>query len=120
MKVCDILFHNRYKTPSGLSDFDWILGKWQINESNSFEEWEKVDDDLYRGKGYQVRKNDTLITETINIVRRGKYLFFIPSVTDQNDGKPVEFKLLSKKKGKFVFENKEHDFPQRIIPIVVL
>ena len=103
------------KTPSKLSEMNWFLGKWQINESNNFEEWEKVNDFLYRGKGYQVRKNDTLITETINIVQKGKEVFYIPAVTDQNEGKPVEFKLVSKKSEKFIFENENHDFPQRII-----
>ena len=94
---------------------DWVLGKWQVNKSTSFEEWTKVDNHLYRGKGYKVRKNDTLITETIEIVQRGKTIFYIPAVSDQNDGQPVEFKLVSKKSKELVFENKTHDFPQRII-----
>ncbi len=103
------------KTQAGLSEFNWFLGTWQINESRSFEEWTEVNDHLYRGKGYKIRKNDTIITETINIVRKGKDFFYIPAVKDQNDGKPIEFKLISKKKDKLVFENKNHDFPQRII-----
>ena len=94
---------------------NWVLGKWQVNESDSFEEWDRVDDNLYRGKGYEIRKNDTLVTETITIVQKGKEIFYIPSVTDQNEGKPVSFKLVSKKAGELIFENKDHDFPQRII-----
>ena len=98
-----------------MTDIDWFVGKWQVNESQSFEEWKRVNDDLYRGLGYKIRKNDTLVTETINIVRKENEIFYIPVVTDQNDGKPVEFKLISKSKEELVFENKEHDFPQRII-----
>jgi hypothetical protein len=94
---------------------NWILGNWQINESNNFEEWEMADDYLYRGKSYQVLKNDTVVTETINIVQKGEEIFYIPTVADQNDGKPVEFKLVSMDVGKVIFENKDHDFPQRII-----
>ena len=102
-------------TKHKLSNIDWVLGKWQVNDSTSFEEWEKVDNNLYRGKGYKIRKNDTTITETIIIVQKGKEVFYIPTVADQNEGKPVEFKLISKGTEKFIFENKNHDFPQRII-----
>jgi Domain of unknown function (DUF6265) len=109
------LFLLACKTTSSLSEINWFLGKWQVNESNSFEEWIQIDSLLYRGKGYKIRKNDTLITETIDIVQKGKEIFYIPSVTDQNDGKPVDFQLVSKKAEKVIFENKNHDFPQRII-----
>lgn len=103
------------KTPLNLSEIDWVLGNWQVNESTAFEEWRIANDTLYRGKGYKIRKNDTLVTETIEIVKKGESIYFIPSVLDQNDGKPVEFKLISKKRKELVFENLEHDFPQRII-----
>ena len=103
------------KSTSELAEIEWVLGKWQVNESSSFEEWMKVSKDIYRGKGYKVRKNDTLITETIEIVKRDDAIFYIPSVSDQNDGKPVAFRLISKKQEELVFENKKHDFPQRII-----
>lgn len=111
------LIFSACQTQADLSQLYWILGKWQINESNNFEEWEKVSDDLYRGKGYETRKNDTLLTETINIVQRGKEVFYIPTVTNQNEAQPVEFKLVSTSATELIFENKNHDFPQRIIYI---
>ena len=46
---------------------------------------------------------------------KGDDLFYIPTVKNQNNGEPVSFKLVSGKNGEFVFENKQHDFPQRII-----
>ena len=45
------------KIPLELSEISWVLGKWQVNGSNSFEEWDRVNDNLYRGKGYEIRKN---------------------------------------------------------------
>ncbi len=107
------------KTQVELSEMSWFLGKWQVNESNSFEEWESVADNLYRGKEYKIRKNDTLVTETITIVQKGKEVFYIPSVKDQNEGKSVAFKLISKNAEELIFENKNHDFPQRIIYVKV-
>jgi hypothetical protein len=36
-------------------------------------------------------------------------------VSNQNNQQPVYFKLISKEDGRYIFENKEHDFPQRVI-----
>lgn len=98
-----------------LHDLDWLIGTWQIEGKANFEEWKQVNDHLYRGKGYQIRKNDTLVTETIEIAEIGSEIFFIPIVADQNDGKAVMFKLISNDPENLIFENKIHDFPQRII-----
>jgi hypothetical protein len=98
-----------------LSDLDWVLGKWQVNDSNNYEEWVKVNDGLLQGKGYKIRDNRTIVNETIEISLSGNEVFYIPTVMNQNAGVPVEFKLVSKSATEIVFENKEHDFPQRII-----
>ena len=103
------------KTTTQLSDLNWILGNWQVNESNNFENWTKVNDNLYQGTGYKIRKNDTLVMEIIELVEKEKEVFYIPTVKSQNDGKPIEFKLISKGPEQIIFENKGHDFPQRII-----
>ena len=102
-------------TGSGLSDLDWVLGKWQVNDSNSYEEWVKVNDDLFQGKGYQVRESGIVPSETIEITRTNDEIFYIPTVMDQNGGRPVEFRLVSYTATEVTFENKIHDFPQRII-----
>ena len=98
-----------------IRDLDWLQGTWQIEGKPVFEEWSKINPHLYRGKGYTIRKNDTLITETIEIAQTGSEIFYIPQVPDKNDGKAVMFKLISDDPEYLVFENKTHDFPQRII-----
>ncbi len=98
-----------------INDLSWLQGTWQIEAKPIFEEWTRVNVNLYRGKGYEIRKNDTIVTETIEIVQTGENLFYIPKVVGQNDGKEVMFKLISKNPEYLIFENKNHDFPQRII-----
>ncbi|MBK9423718.1 MAG: hypothetical protein IPN54_06270 [Bacteroidetes bacterium] len=41
-------------------------------------------------------------------------IYYIPTVTNQNDGVPIPFKLITSEAGVFVFENPTHDFPTKI------
>ena len=59
--------------------------------------------------------HDTIFSEKISLENRAGGLFYIPTVNNQNNGQAVSFKLISNTNGEYVFENKEHDFPQRII-----
>lgn len=103
------------KLPVALFD---LKGVWCMNVKGGTlcEIWQQTDSASLEGKGLKVNeKNDTLITENILITVKGNDILYIPTVVDQNEGKPVEFKLVKTKKGIFIFENKEHDFPQQII-----
>ncbi len=100
-----------------IDKFHWILGTWSntTNDSKLFEIWEKENDSTYSGISYMLVKNDTTFYETIKLISIGQDLFYIPTVNDQNDDQPISFKLISEINKKFIFENKKHDFPQRII-----
>ena len=95
----------------------WLLGTWSniTSESQLFEIWTKENDSIYSGISYMLVKNDTAFYETIKLISVGQDLFYIPTINDQNDEQPVSFKLISEINKKFIFENKNHDFPQRII-----
>jgi len=64
---------------------------------------------------FMIKDGDTLFSETIELRQSGDDLFYIPAVSDQNSGRPIPFKLITVQNGEFIFENKEHDFPQQII-----
>lgn len=100
-----------------LSQFDWLEGQWQREEEFKFysERWTKVNDKLLRADGFILKGTDTLMQEQILLEQRADGIFFIPKIKDQNEGKAVEFKLVSTAANQFVFENKDHDFPQRIV-----
>jgi hypothetical protein len=47
-------------------------------------------------------------------VQRNGELLYIPAVRDQNDGLGISFRLITINEKDLVFENAEHDYPQRI------
>ena len=95
----------------------WLEGKW-IDTSDgktvTYEVWEKKNDSTFSGKSFSISKGDTVFMEHLSLEQRGDDLFYIPTVSKQNNGKPVSFKLSGVRDRVYVFENKEHDFPQRI------
>ena len=94
----------------------WIMEGGENPESNFLlESWTKVNDTLFTGTAYEVVNNDSSLAETIRLVIREDKIYYIPSVTNQNDGQPVPFLLTKSENNKFVFENKEHDFPNTIV-----
>lgn len=60
-------------------------------------------------------KGDTLFSEKLRLVSKNDTLWYMPTVSNQNDGKEVSFKEKEITATKLVFENMEHDFPQRIV-----
>jgi hypothetical protein len=94
-----------------------LASAWEIKSEKGVlvEQWERINDSVMHSKSYRVSGKDTIPEETVELkFSRGK-ITFTPTVTNQNEGKPVDFKLISIDGTKFTFENKEHDFPQRII-----
>ncbi|HMR42878.1 MAG TPA: DUF6265 family protein [Saprospiraceae bacterium] len=94
----------------------WLLGSWEnrFPDGGIFESWEMQNASLYTGKSYFIKGADTLSSESIRLEEKSGDIFYIPTVSKQNDGKPVSFKLTSKSENQLVFENPEHDFPQKI------
>ncbi len=94
----------------------WLLGGWQSSASNSqlYEYWSVQNDTVFSGVGYVINGKDTGSKENIKLELHGQDLYSIPSVNNQNEGKPISFKLTSAENQKLVFENPQHDFPQKI------
>lgn len=94
----------------------WLIGTWenQTPKGTVYESWTKVSDNEFQGKSYALKENDTLVFETIRLVRKKKQLFYIPTVKNQNNGLPVSFAMTSISDTSLIFENRQHDFPQQI------
>ncbi|RPI16928.1 MAG: hypothetical protein EHM58_10990 [Ignavibacteriae bacterium] len=97
-----------------LDKFDWMLDNWVMADENGItrERWIKESDTILRGNSYTIKNGDTVFTEKISIEKRGDEIFYI-AIVAHNPG-PVDFKLVYLSDTKAVFENPEHDFPQRI------
>lgn len=94
-----------------------LAGLWKMETPRGalYEEWQVKDDNQLSGRSYKIKNNDTLVLENVTISLQGDGIFYIPVVHNQNNEQPVPFKLISSSNNRYVFENKEHDYPQRVI-----
>jgi len=91
-----------------------IIGTWQVEGEQLFEEWSLSADSSYFATSYSLKNDEKIILESIRLVREKDNIFYEATVLDQNEGKPVRFKLVSLTANKMVFFNPEHDFPKKI------
>jgi hypothetical protein len=94
-----------------------LEGRWQAKDGTDtiYENWQLLSPQEMFGKSYFLTGKDTVWLEHTKLVENKRGIFYIPSVARQNRGRPVFFRLISSERQQFVFENKDHDFPQRII-----
>ncbi len=99
-----------------LSKVHWMIGTWEYktSEGSVFERWIQLNDTAFQGKSYWLDGLDTVFLEKIDLVQKDMNLLLIPTVVDQNQGKPVQFSLSEIDRFAVVFENLQHDFPQQI------
>jgi hypothetical protein len=100
-----------------LKQFDWLIGDWQniTDEFEFYESWEKNGNNLFKGESFMTIEGDTVFSEFVDLELDKGEIFYRVSVSDQNDGTAVSFKLVSSEDQKFVFTNPEHDYPQTIV-----
>lgn len=94
-----------------------LTGLWRMDGKRGalYEEWRVNGDSQLTGRSYKINNNDTMELENVIISLQGKAIFYTPVVHDQNNQQAVPFKLISYNNNRYVFENKEHDYPQRVI-----
>ena len=115
---CNIISKSQaYKqTQREWKSLDILNGKWATHTEGGqqYEVWKTENDTLKSGISYIKSAGDSIVFETIELKLSGNDIYFIPTVIDQNDTKPIDFKLMTVKDNYFIFENKKHDFPQRV------
>ena len=113
---CCFSCQQKATTYTELEKANWFLANWENKtpEGTFSEEWKVDNDSLLLGKSFFIKENDTLFSETVRLVQRESDLFYIVTVPNQNEEKPVAFKLTSSTSDYLVFENPEHDFPKKI------
>jgi hypothetical protein len=100
-----------------IDQLQWLLGTWtnESGEEFSQETWSKENDSTYTAFSFTQVKNETVFAETMALEQKAENLFLTVAAANQNDEQPVTFKMVSSENGQFTFENKNHDFPERII-----
>jgi hypothetical protein len=93
-----------------------LEGTWHMStdKGETFEVWQIMNDIFLQNSSFNVQGKDTIQNESVQLRYKDGIITYTPTVRNQNHGKPVSFKLISIKGNQFVFENKKHDFPQRI------
>lgn len=89
-------------------------GKWKmdVDESEVFEFWEIVSDTELFGSSYILENGEKYISENMYLKKFADQWAYVAIPEDQT---MTLFVLVDYSSKKFVFENLEHDFPQRII-----
>jgi len=100
--------------PKGLYD---LQGTWEMHMDGivTYEQWKINADSSLSGIDYTFNSNgDTVYLEYLEIVKLDSSVYYIARVMNQNDQKPIYYQIIEWTRNVFAFENKEHDFPQKI------
>jgi zinc transporter ZupT len=94
-----------------------LEGTWrmQTKQGSIHEVWRKLSKHHLRSTGFFVKGTDTVITERVSLQNLDKGIFYTSTVEEQNNRRPVSFKLTGSTGSTFTFENPLHDFPKRIV-----
>lgn len=94
-----------------------LQGTWQMNTPKGilYETWQPAEGSRITGMSYMLNGKDSSVFERTMITKEGTDLFFTAVATGQNNGAAVRFKLANTIGNYYIFENPQHDFPQRVI-----
>lgn len=105
------------QTKSVVASIKWLSGCWESNDKAKnvliSEQWMKPAGGMMLGIGRTVKKGKAVDFEFMRIEQKGDDIFFVAKPKANNDETP--FKLISLTTNEVTFENKDHDFPQRVI-----
>jgi len=96
----------------------FLNGTWSFKTDNGsiVESWKWINNSQLEGFSYSISLSGySTLLETIQLNELEGDILFIPTWFGEGNNTKVAFKLISSENNTFVFENKEHDFPSRII-----
>ena len=102
---------------TSIKQFSFMLGNWEMKTSKGklSESWKQVGESLI-GKSYRYNlAGDSTLMETVIIKKIAGNFFFCVTGAQEDKTKTIKFKLVSSAENQLIFENKAHDFPQRIV-----
>jgi hypothetical protein len=89
-------------------------GEWKMNSDKIeyYEEWKIADEHELTGVGFNIEEEDTVLSEELYLKKFVEQWAYVAIPVNQTI---TLFALTEYSESKFIFENKEHDYPQRII-----
>lgn len=97
-----------------IDELAWIAGSWELEGGGSTteEHWIHPNGGAMLGVSRTVAGGKMVFFEFLRVETRKDELYY---VAQPSGAKPTAFKLVELKNQRAVFENKEHDFPKRIV-----
>ena len=89
-------------------------GKWKMisEKAEYYEEWELLNENEMVGVGFSIEEGDTVLSEQLYLKKFSDQWAYVALPVNQTI---TLFALSEYSENKFTFENKEHDYPQKII-----
>ncbi|MDC8001978.1 DUF6265 family protein [Aequorivita todarodis] len=101
-----------------IEQLQWLLGTWvnQNGKEYSQETWSQENDSTFTAYSFvEMNKKEIVFAETMALEKKGEDVILTVASVSENGAKPVSFKMISQENGQVIFENKNHDFPERIV-----
>ena len=92
---------------------EFLPGTWKVENSETYEHWDKINENHFKGISYKMTTGKMIITEYLDIKKTDGEIVYTATVLNQNKGIGIDFKLTSSY-SLFSFENPVHDFPKFI------
>ena len=89
-------------------------GTWKMisDKIEYYEEWRLINDSELIGIGFSTEEGDTVLSEELYLKKFSEQWAYVALPVSQTI---TLFALSEYSENKFIFENKEHDYPQKII-----
>ena len=95
----------------------WVLGTWaETTADGTLEEtWTSKNDSTFEGTSFFIKGKDTLHNEAIILQQIGEDLVYKATIQGENGDQTILFPLTVTTEKSVTFENKKHDYPQKIV-----
>jgi|GEM_PF-649715 len=95
---------------------DKLRGTWKMNtrKSTIIETWNRINDSTWSGQTWRVVGADSAKQQSMQLVRSGDAIYFMPVYEGHQPAQPVRLKLRVLKPIGFVAEDLNNDFPRKI------
>lgn len=103
--------------PATFGYLETLAGTWTMptKVSKLRESWVKLNDSTWEGKTWRIINGDTSLQQAIRIVREQDGIFVMPVYTGLVTATPIRLQVRVLKAAGFVAENKENEFPTKIM-----
>lgn len=91
-----------------------LIGTWKHENSNTYERWDKLNENKILGICYKLDNEELVVKEYLEIILNEGNVVYKATVIGQNNGNTIIFKLTDITNDTMIFENSEHEFPNKL------